>query len=185
MPITIVDYDPNWTAQYTSESRLLMARIGQYIEQIEHVGSTSVPGLAAKPIIDILIGVQTLKIADTYCIQPIVEMGYIYKKAHEVAMPFRRYFYKLGDAHTIESRGHTHHIHLVETGCAFWKDHLLFRDYLRSHPKDRNAYAKLKRELAPHFENGSDYATAKTEFIEMVKAKARLWRTPNTDIHES
>lgn len=178
MPITIVPYDPQWVAEYAHEARQITAHLGTYIQCVEHIGSTAVPGLSAKPIIDIMIGVESLTIADTNCIKPIVAMGYSYIKEYEDVMPFRRYFRKLSND-AIETRGHTHHIHLVETGSNFWREHLLFRDYLRAHPADRDAYATLKHALATQFDASNDYTQAKTGFIETIKAKARGWRKAN------
>jgi len=168
--IVIVDYDPRWPVLYEAERTRLLAAIGAYITAVQHVGSTAVPGLAAKPVIDIMIGVDSLADADP-CVEPIINLGYIYVPEYEDEIPERRYFKKL-----LADGTHTHHIHAVETSSAFWHDHLLFRDYLITHPQTAWEYERLKRSLAPHFSNSNDYSDAKTDFILEVLAKARLWR---------
>ncbi|MBI5838850.1 MAG: GrpB family protein [Chloroflexi bacterium] len=165
--INIVDYNPEWPELFKIEKKKLLTAIGDYVAAIEHIGSTAVPGLAAKPVIDILIGVRTLTEADRYCIEPITGLGYEYVKAFEKDTPYRRYFRK-------DSRDgdRTHQIHLVEHGRDWWKRHLAFRDYLRVHVDAREAYERLKRDLATReFETVSDYANAKSEFIKAIEAK--------------
>jgi GrpB-like predicted nucleotidyltransferase (UPF0157 family) len=169
--IVIVDYDPRWPGMYEDERARILDAIGPLVAAIEHVGSTSVPGLAAKPVIDIMVGVSTLADANR-CIEPIVNLGYHYVPEYEDEIPERRYFKKLRVDGT-----HTHHLHMVEISSQFWADHLLFRDYLRVHPETAWDYERLKRALAPHFTNGNDYAIAKTDFITEVLEKARAWQT--------
>jgi GrpB-like predicted nucleotidyltransferase (UPF0157 family) len=167
--IAIVDYDPRWPGLYLDERARILAVIGPRVAAIEHVGSTSVPGLAAKPVIDIMVGVSTLADADA-CIEPIERLGYVYVPEYEDEIPDRRYFKKLlGDGR------HTHHVHVVEVASPFWDDHLLFRDYLRAHPETAWDYEQVKRALAPHFASDNDYSLAKTDFITQVLERARLW----------
>ena len=126
-PITIVDYHEDWPAEYEAEKTRLLAQIGGLAVEIEHVGSTSVPGLAAKPIIDIMPGVRTMADAEK-CIEGMRRLGYEYVPEFEDAFPERRYFRK----------GHPEqhlHVHVVETTSAFWRRHTAFRDYLRAHPE--------------------------------------------------
>lgn len=167
--LVIVDYDPQWPTIFDKEKTRLLDAIGSYVTAIEHIGSTSVPNLGAKPVIDIMVGLRHLADA-AHCIAPLENLGYVYVPDFEDAMPYRRYFRKTlpHDPHE-----HTHHIHMVETQHEFWSRHLLFRDYLRTHPDDAAAYEKLKRELAPQFTSGSEYADAKTEFITAIMAKAQ------------
>jgi GrpB-like predicted nucleotidyltransferase (UPF0157 family) len=173
--IVIVDYEPEWPAQFEAERLKLAAALGEYALAIEHIGSTSVPGLAAKPIIDILIGVRSLADADAHCIEPIVALGYEYVAKLEEMMPFRRYFRRLSQT-ARDPRKHTHHIHLVEITHPFWERHLLFRDYLRSHPEARDAYADLKRDLAAQTLDTAAYTDAKTAFIQDIEARSRAWK---------
>jgi GrpB-like predicted nucleotidyltransferase (UPF0157 family) len=169
--IVIVDYDPQWPAMFAAEQVRLLDVVGDWVTDIEHIGSTSVPGLGAKPVIDMLVGVRALTDADARCIQPICGLGYEYIQEFETVMPFRRYFRRLTD-----ELKHSHHIHLVEQESEFWERHLLFRDYLRTYPEQAREYEQLKRRLAPQFSDVNDYAQAKTEFIRAAEARARDWR---------
>jgi GrpB-like predicted nucleotidyltransferase (UPF0157 family) len=165
VPIEIIDYDTTWPRQYEDEKHRILARIGRYVVAIEHVGSTAVPGLAAKPIVDILVGLRSLADA-TNCINPLKELGYEYVPEWEAELPERRYFRR------VRPHPRTHHIHMVETTSEFWRRQLLFRDYLRAHPEDARAYETLKRDLATRFEVGRDYAAAKSVFIRTMLDKA-------------
>ena len=129
------------------------------------MGSTAVPGLAAKPIVDIMVGLRVLS-DHACCVAPLASLGYEHKG--EYGIPDRHYFRKPVQG------PRTHQVHMVERGSAFWVRHLLFRDYLRANPNEAAAYDRLKRELAARF--GADlegYTEAKTEFIRSVEAKAR------------
>lgn len=165
MPIEIVDYQAAWPGQYEEEKCRILAAIGRYVAAVEHVGSTAVPGLAAKPIIDILVGLRSLADA-TNCINPLNGLGYEYVPEWEAELPERRYFRR------VWPRPRTHHIHMVETTSEFWQRQLRFRDHLRAHSEDARAYERLKRELASRFEVGLDYAAAKSAFIRTILDKA-------------
>ncbi len=165
-PIVIVDYDPAWAERYEAERQRLVAALGSRITVVEHVGSTSVPGLGAKPVIDIMIGVRHLDDAQ-YCISPMQALGYEYVPALEAQLPERRYFRQ--NTGGIRS----HQVHMVEEGGAFWQRHLAFRDYLRAHPDAAREYEALKRALAAQY--GADragYTDAKTEFIRRIETLA-------------
>ena len=168
-PVIIVDYNPAWPRLYEEERTRILNAIGGFIEDIQHVGSTSVPGLGAKPIIDIMIGIHKLSLVNK-CVQPLQSLGYDYRG--ESGIPGRYYFRKPLKALTSHR---THHIHMVKTNHDGWKRNILFRDYLLTHPEDSKQYEALKRALAKQF--GSDregYTDAKTEFIETVLVKATL-----------
>jgi GrpB-like predicted nucleotidyltransferase (UPF0157 family) len=168
-PIIIVNYNPAWPRLYEEEKMHILDFIGEYIEEIQHVGSTSVPDLGAKPIIDIMIGIRNLSLVDK-CVQPLQSLGYEY--LGEFGIPGRHYFRKPPAALT---RRRTHHVHMVETNHDGWRKTLLFRDYLRTHLEDARQYEVLKRALAKQFgSDGEGYTDAKTEFIEAVLAKATL-----------
>jgi GrpB-like predicted nucleotidyltransferase (UPF0157 family) len=183
-PIVIVDYDPAWPARFEAERDLMYAACGRdAFTIIEHVGSTAVPGLAAKPIIDMMPGLRSLDDAPPV-IEKLQTIGYAYVPEFEApngideGMPFRRYLRK--DIAGVRA----FHLHMVEEGSDFWEKHLLFRDYLRAHADDRGAYARLKRELAAQF-NASltptsnvniGYTDNKTDFVESCLVKARAWR---------
>jgi GrpB-like predicted nucleotidyltransferase (UPF0157 family) len=165
VPIEIVDYDATWPRQFEEEKRRILAAIGRYVAAVEHVGSTAVPDLAAKPIVDILVGLRSLADA-TNCINPLKGLGYEYVPEWEAELPERRYFRR------VVPQPRTHHIHMVETTSEFWRRQLLFRDYLRAHLEDARAYETLKRDLASRFEVGRDYAAAKSVFISAILDKA-------------
>ena len=140
-PVGIVNYDPQWPVLYEEEKGRILGVIGRRIVAIEHIGSTAVRGLAAKPIIDIMVAVRHLIDAGE-CIEPLQSIGYEYVPEFEVEIPERRFFRK-GPP---EAR--THHIHMIELTSEFWGRHLLFRDYLRTHPEAAQQYYQLKKELA-------------------------------------
>lgn len=162
--VELVPHRAEWKSLFDSEANLLRAAAGNYIADIEHIGSTSVSGLEAKPIIDILAGVRNLADAEK-CIAPLNQIGYEYRG--ESGIPGRFYFRK--GTNEIS----THHLHIVETTSDFWRTHLLFRDYLRLNAAAMQAYGKLKRELAlKHKGNRPAYTEAKADFIESVLEKA-------------
>jgi GrpB-like predicted nucleotidyltransferase (UPF0157 family) len=168
-PIIITDYDPSWPTRYELEKSLILGAVGPYAAAVEHIGSTSVPGLAAKPIIDILVGLNDLADAQ-WCIEPMERTGYEYVPEYEVQLPDRRYFRRPPGEEVVRK----YHVHMVEVGGAFWTRHVLFRDYLRAHPEAAAEYADLKRRLAAEY--GSDmagYTDAKTDFIRAVERRAR------------
>jgi len=166
--VKIADYNPQWLTLFENEKQLILNVIGNFVVRIEHIGSTAVIGLGAKPIIDITIAIKNLKEA-TKCIEPLERIGYEYVPEYEESIPERRYFHK-----GKPPRAQHYHIHMVELSSNFWKRHLLFRDYLQTHPEVAQDYYELKKRLAREY--GSDrtgYTEAKTLFIESVVAKAR------------
>ena len=152
-----------WHDLFAEEEDRLRVAVGEYALAIEHVGSTAICGLWAKPIIDIAVAVR--EIADAgRCVIPLERIGYEYRG--EQGIPGRHLFGK--------GEPRTHHLHLVEMGSDFWRSHLLFRDYLRQHREVRERYEKLKRELAQkHEEDREAYTEGKAEFIEGVLEVAR------------
>ena len=168
VPVKIVDYDPEWPTLFEKEKRLILGAVGSIVMRIEHIGSTAVPGLAAKPIVDILVAVNQLSDAEN-CIRPLETVGYEYRPEHEGQIPERRFFNK-GKPPAEQH----YHLHMVELTSAFWTRHLLFRDYLRRHPDVAQEYQNLKRQLAAEYTtNREGYTEAKTSFIESIVAKAR------------
>ena len=156
-PIRIAPYDPDWPTRFEEERAALEEAIGPWAAGgIHHIGSTAVPGLDAKPIIDILVGVEDLE-SSRACFDPLKELGYLYApylsdEMHWLCKPH-------------PSR-RTHHLHLIPRQSARFRDELAFRDYLRFHPEAAAEYADLKRELATRFENDREaYTDAKAEFI--------------------
>lgn len=168
-PVVIRDYDPAWPAMFERERTRIEAALAGEGAVVEHVGSTAVPGLGAKPIIDILIGVPDLNTADR-CVPILVTLGYTYFPEQEVQMPERRYLDRLDE-------NGSYHLHMVQSGGEFWERHLLFRDYLRSHPEVAAQYDRLKRDLADRYHTDREgYTNAKTEFIRSIEHQARRER---------
>jgi GrpB-like predicted nucleotidyltransferase (UPF0157 family) len=164
--IVIADYDPRWPELYEEEARRISGALGDLLVRIEHIGSTSVPGLAAKPRIDIMPGLASEDDLDRV-IAPLTGLGLRYIPDYEVEMPYRRLFSRDADGDRIACN-----LHVVAVGSEFWERHLLFRDYLRRHPDVAGEYARVKRELAPRFSVTNDYAEAKTAFITSIEARA-------------
>lgn len=171
-PVIIVEYDPQWPILYEEEKRRILEAVGHKVLAIDHIGSTAVPGLGAKPIIDIMAGVHQLADADE-CLPCLQKIGYI-DVTPEPENP--EWYYCLGKGP--HSTGY--HLHLVKFMNDHWRRHLLFRDFLRTHPEVAQQYYELKKKLA--LEYGSDrvgYTNAKTSFIESATARA-LQSMPRT-----
>ena len=166
--ISIVPYDPAWPREFEAERKRLQAALGDRAVRIEHHGSTAVPGLAAKPIIDIQISVARLHPIDAYA-TPLGACGYVHVPHQDDA--FCPFF------HRPATWPHSHHIHVVQAGSAEERRTLAFRDYLRRHPEAVRQYATLKRQLATQY-GGADphsreaYAVAKTGFVEALLERA-------------
>jgi len=161
--VVIVDYNPAWPKMYEQEKARIQEAISEYLVDIQHVGSTSIPGLGAKPIIDILPVIRDVALVK-HCVQPLALLDYAYFGEHGI--PHRYYFRKPAD---ITTQPRTFHLHVLEKGHDQWRMMLLFRDYLRSHPKTAQQYDALKRELATKF--GSDrvgYTDAKESFVKSI-----------------
>ena len=166
--IVVRDYDPAWPEMFEQERTDLYGALGSIVMTVEHVGSTSVPGLAAKPIIDLLIVVRSLTEARSCCIEPLEALGYTYLPEYESWLPGELFFRKGMPGPW------THHVHMMEPSNPHREELVLFRDYLRSHPEIAGSYAHLKRSLALTF--GDDIAgfrNAKNSFVKAVMAKAR------------
>jgi GrpB-like predicted nucleotidyltransferase (UPF0157 family) len=161
-PIHIVDYDPQWSSLFEKEKAAILAAVGNRVLMVEHIGSTAVPGLAAKPVIDIAVGIHSL--ADAPGLIPGIEqLGYFYEPTLEQLVPERRFFWK--GTPTL----HTYHLHLAEPDQPVLLQPLQFRDYLRMHPEAAEDYGVLKKELAKRC--GPDleaYVAGKTTFVEKV-----------------
>jgi GrpB-like predicted nucleotidyltransferase (UPF0157 family) len=178
--VRIVEYDLSWPAVYEDEKRRILAACGEWLVNLEHIGSTSVPGLAAKPVIDVMATITTLNDTNSI-IEPLTGLGYDYVPEYEVEMPQRRYFRKGRRG----SDGDKYHLHVVEPDSEFWRRHLAFRDYLRAHTEAAREYAELKRRLAA--EHGTDmdaYTDAKTEFVRGIEEKAAAAPGPSSPAAE-
>ena len=157
-PIIIALYSRDWKCEFRKEEQRLLSALPNGIF-IEHIGSTAVPGLSAKPIIDIMLGTGTLEIIDTL-IPILFTLGYEYMPRNEVQIPERRFFAKPF------IRPRRFHLHAVVAEGCFWKEHLIFRDCLRNDPGLMRQYAALKQQLAQqYYDNRDSYTNAKTDFI--------------------
>lgn len=158
-PVILSKYDPNWVAVFNKEKEIISKAFGEDDLLIEHIGSTAIAGSVAKPEIDILIGLEKLEDAMAY-IEPLKKIDYVYYQRFEEFVPERRYFRK--------SEGITplFHIHMVEATSDFYKDHIIFRDYLNNHPEIVKEYNQLKQNLIVKFNNDrKSYSKGKEEFI--------------------
>jgi GrpB-like predicted nucleotidyltransferase (UPF0157 family) len=170
LPVELSAYSPMWPVVFDIERGRLEAVFGDDTVLIEHVGSTAVPGMGAKPIIDILLGAPSLAVIERH-IPGLVESGYRYVPEFEQAIPERRYFTKR-DGHP----GHFH-LHAVVYDTAFWMDHIAFRDLLRTDPGYAERYWRLKSALATRFRRDREgYTDAKSEFIRGALERARSLR---------
>ncbi len=156
-PIHVVPYDPAWPARFDEERSALAVAIGDWVVGgVHHVGSTSVPGLESKPIIDILVGVRDLQ-GSRSCFDRLLALEYVYAPYRATEM---HWFCKPSPSRR------THHLHLVPAGSPRFRDELAFRDYLRSHRNVAQEYGELKRDLAKEFQHDREaYTAAKADFI--------------------
>jgi GrpB-like predicted nucleotidyltransferase (UPF0157 family) len=164
--IKIVDPDPQWPLMFEAEKSRILDAIGHVVVGVEHFGSTSIPGIGAKPIIDILIAIPRLDDAKM-CIGPLGAIGYSYIPEYEAKIPFGRFFRKGPE------EAPTHHIHMLEPKRN-WETNLIVRDYLRSHPVEAAEYLSFKKRLAAEFGTDVDgYTAAKRPYLNTVIEKAR------------
>ena len=169
-PIRIVHYDADWPERFEAERRLLVDAIAPWLAgPIEHIGSTAIPGLAAKPVIDIMAGVGSLN-ASREALPVLERLQYCYAPYKADVM---HWFCKPSPALR------THHLHLVPIDSQLWIEQLAFRDYLRGHSDVAREYAGLKRRLAQeHRFDRNAYTASKTPFVQRTIAAAL--RAPST-----
>jgi GrpB-like predicted nucleotidyltransferase (UPF0157 family) len=161
--IKIVEYDTDWPTKFETHARLIANALGSFALRIEHVGSTSVPGLAAKPIIDILVVVADS--ADESAYLPRLEAAGYVLRVREPDWNEHRMF---------RTPGRDVHIHIYSAGCPEVERNLTFRNRLRRNADDRSRYEQTKRELAAReWPEMNAYAEAKTEVIESIIAASR------------
>ena len=164
-PVEVVDYDREWPRRYEEEAARVRAALGESVVEIEHMGSTAVPGLASKPVIDISAGLCSLEL-DEAQIAAIEAQGYEY--LGEFGLPGRLYFRK-------GAGPRTHHVHAVEWGGEHWHRHRAFREYLCSHPEEAAEYAAEKRRIAAEVDGLEEYWARKQPFVDELFARAWRW----------
>jgi len=164
--IHLSEYDERWPIAYEEARARLAEALHPYALDIQHVGSTSVPGLAAKPIIDIALAIEEYPLPAAAILE-VVALGYEFLGEHGI--PRRHYFRK--------GRPRTHHVHVVEGDSQEWEHFILFRDYLRTHPQAARRYEALKRELAARYQDDrAAYTDSKAPFIKELMEEGRAWR---------
>lgn len=159
--VSLSEYADAWRREFDcAAADLSVALVGAAGLTIEHIGSTSVPGLCAKPVIDVLVGVTSLEIIQTR-VASLRDLGFHYRPEHEAEIPDRRYFIREPGQHLRA------HVHVVVHGGALWLNHITFRDALRRNAQLAAEYASLKRTLAlKHAEDKAAYTRAKAPFIQ-------------------
>jgi GrpB-like predicted nucleotidyltransferase (UPF0157 family) len=173
--VIIVPYCPNWPLQFEQVRAELLAAFAELPVDIVHTGSTSVPGLASKPVIDVLLGADSLELIESR-ISELVGAGYQYIAKYEHELPNRRYFVKAQSHDRLRV-----HLHAVVRDSAFWRDHIAFANALRADATLLADYQSLKMALAAQFANDkSAYTDAKTPFVLSV-LKTRLQCFCNQD----
>ena len=162
--VRLEPYNVEWKKIYKTEAKLLQKTIGKYVLDIQHVGSTSIPGLDSKPVIDIAVAVKHLEDGEK-CIKPLSNIDYEYK--HDAGI-FGRHFFVKGNEEC-----QTHFLHIEELNSELWLNHILFREYLLEHSKERQKYTELKRKLEKKFANNRNaYTKGKEQFIKTILKKA-------------
>ena len=157
--IVLVPYEETWPAQFLREKERLLHLCPGEILGVEHFGSTAVPGMPAKPVIDILAGIRSIDDADAL-LERLVRHGYITSREFNAMLRDRKWLMRA------ENGRRTHHLHLVELGSEQWHDRLRFRDLLRRSPQLARSYAELKDRLAAqHPVDREAYTEAKTAFV--------------------
>ena len=167
--VFVVPYDPAWTGQFARESPAVASALGDLLVAIHHIGSTAIPGMDAKPIIDMLVVVSSITGVDG---RGAAMQALGYEVMGEFGIPGRRYFRK-DDA----AGQRTHQVHAFQAGSPQIERHLVFRDFLRTHGAYAEEYAALKRRLAKlHPNDIAAYTDGKDQFIREMDAQAAAWR---------
>lgn len=162
-PITLAPYDPTWPAQFHELAAAIRSACHPYVTHVHHIGSTSVPGLPAKPIIDLMPQLASFEAGEAI-VEPMRQLGF--EAFGEYGIPRRHYFHRRGATQPDAN------VHCFAHGEGQWHWHLAFRDHLRTHAADRDRYFQLKTELAArHPHDVEAYADAKSEFIRAILSR--------------
>ncbi len=163
--VTVSPYREEWNTVFKLEKENIEETIGDCVQDIQHVGSTSIPGMSAKPVLDIAVAVRDFDEARV-CIDPLGGIGYEYRGENGIP---RRHFFRKGSPRS-------YHVHMFEKKSADWKEIILFRDCLRSNQGLADDYMRLKRDLSRRFpKDRQSYQAGKSDFIEAVIRKAGRW----------
>ncbi|MFH1405386.1 MAG: GrpB family protein [Patescibacteria group bacterium] len=163
--VILSKYDPAWTQDFEIEKKAILDKFGDDLVAIEHIGSTAIPDMIAKPLIDFMVAIDSLDNYERF-VGPLRELGYEIRKDYRADLQ-----------HVLFVKGpeenRTHYLKLTELDSNFWKEHIVFRDYLIAHPDVAEEYKKLKQSLFEKYaENRTEYTKAKAGFIESVLARA-------------
>lgn len=161
--------NPQWGKDFAAEATQVALALGNNVVQVHHIGSTAIPNIYAKPVIDLLVEVNDINQVDR-CNAAMAALGY--SILGEFGLPGRRYFRK------DNAEGHrTHHAHIFQTGSPAVVRHLAFRDFMIAHPDCAQQYSDLKRALAAqHPEDIDGYMDGKDEFVKAMEQRALQWR---------
>jgi GrpB-like predicted nucleotidyltransferase (UPF0157 family) len=170
MKVEVLPHDPRWRDAFEAEAKHVAAALGENVVAVHHVGSTAIPNIYAKPVIDLLVEVGDIAEVDGRS-SAMESLGY--EVMGEYGIPGRRYFRKDN-----QEGIRTHHVHAFESGSAEATRHLAFRDYMMAHPEDAQRYSELKRKLAEEHPQSMDaYMDGKDDFIKEMDRMAARWRT--------
>jgi GrpB-like predicted nucleotidyltransferase (UPF0157 family) len=170
MKVEVLPHNLIWRSKFEDEKKLIAPVFANNLVTIDHIGSTAIPHIYAKPIIDILVEVNDISKVDELC---SAMTALSYEVMGEFGIPGRRYFRKDDVTGT-----RTHHVHTFEVGSLAVKRHLAFRDYMIAHPETAQRYSELKRQLAKQYPNDiNGYMDGKDGFIKEIEKKALIWKT--------
>ena len=171
--VEVVMHNPGWKEAFQVEAEKLQQALGNNAIAIHHIGSTAIPGIYAKPIIDLLIEVVQIDRVNE-CTEATIALGY--DSMGEFGIAGRRYFRKNNGEGV-----HTHHVHVFSLTSPEVKRHLRFRDYLIAHPETAQEYSQLKRQLAAQYPTSiEDYMNGKHELIQRIDRQAAQWDKPQS-----
>ena len=164
--VALVPYDPQWPSLFEAERNRLVRLFPTQFVDIQHFGSTAIPGMPAKPVIDLLAGVESMAVADSL-VEPLLNSSYTTSAEFNATLVDRRWFMRWANGRR------THHLHIVVHGGAEWRTRLRFRDILRTDTELAHRYALLKEELAAQRSVDREaYTCAKSEFVLSVVGDA-------------
>lgn len=167
--VEVVPHDPRWRDAFEAEAKQIANALGENIVAVHHIGSTAIPDIYAKPVVDLLVEVRDLTEVDGRG-SAMESLGY--EVLGEYGIPGRRYFRKDSPEGV-----RTHHVHAFEAGSDEVERHLAFRDYMLAHPADAQSYSELKRKLAKeHPQSFDGYMDGKDGFIKEMDRRAARWR---------
>jgi GrpB-like predicted nucleotidyltransferase (UPF0157 family) len=160
--VRLVEHDARWATLFVAEQRRIREHSGELPLALEHIGSTSIPGMCAKPVLDILAGRPPGTSIDGYVVA-LERAGYVHRG--ERGVPGRQFFRR--------GEPRAYHVHLVEEGGALWREYRAFRDYLRGHPEPAREFADVKRQLAARFARDREsYINAKSPYVLEILRRA-------------